>query len=136
MPSTAAVVVVVASVVVVVSEEVVVVAATVVLGPAPGAVVPGSEVDGAVAVVEVPSPSSAFPSRKMMTTTITTNRPARIQAVRFMVETYPDTLALKASMSPPEAATRRARRWMGMPTTVNGLPFTLLTKAPPRPWRA
>ena len=62
-----------------------------------------------VVVVEG-SVSSSRPTRKMTVTTRTTNRPVRIQPVRFIGSSYPEALFLKAVRSAPEADKRRATR--------------------------
>ena len=114
MPATATEVVVVGAVVVVVGARVVVVATKVLVVVAPEVVeVLPSRVVVVVAtdvVVVEESVSSSRPTRKMMVTTRTTNRPVRIQAVRFMGPSYPETLFLKAVRSTPEADKRRAIR--------------------------
>jgi len=92
LPATAAEVVVVGGFVVV-AERVVVVATDVVVIVAPAVV----DVSPPTVVVVVPtvvvvvdeSVSSPLPTRKMTVTTPTTNRPVRIQAVRFMWASYP-----------------------------------------------
>ena len=104
-----AVVVVVGARVVVVATEVlvVVVVAPEVVDVLPSRVVVVVPTD--VVVVEE-SVSSFRPTRKMTVTTRTTNRPVRIQAVRFIGSSYPEALFLKAVRSTPEADKRRAIR--------------------------
>ncbi len=87
--------------------EVLVVVAPEVVDVSPSSVVVVVPTD--VVVVEE-SVSSSRPTRKMMVTTRTTNRPVRIQAVRFMGPSYPETSFLNAVRSAPEADKRRATR--------------------------
>ena len=93
-------------------------------------------VPGRVEVVVESTGSSSLATKNTTVPTTTTARPDMIQAVRFMRASYPPLCFLKRVTSAPEAAMSRPSRWIGSPTTVDGLPTILLTNIPPRPWSA